>query len=72
MPSSVIRRFDYDEPGRRLRMTFTSGDVYDYSGVPTETAAGFRAAFSKGRYFAAHIRDRYPFDRVEIALPDRS
>ena len=36
MPSSVIRRFSYDEPQRRLRVTFTSGDVYDYAGVPPE------------------------------------
>ena len=39
MPSSVIRRFDYDEPRRRLRVTFTSGDVYDYVGVPPEVEA---------------------------------
>ena len=50
-------------------MTFTSGDVYDYDGVPPEVEADFRAAFSKGRFFAAHIRDRYPFERVEIAVP---
>lgn len=68
MPSSVIRRFRYDEPQRRLRVTFTSGDVYDYDGVPPEVEAGFRAALSTGRFFAAHIRDRYPFDRVAIAL----
>lgn len=69
MPSSVIRRFNYDEPRRRLRVTFVSGDVYDYIGVPPEVAEGFRAAFSKGRFFASHIRDRYPFERVLIATP---
>ena len=69
MPSSVIRRFTYDEPQRRLRVTFTSGDVYDYDGVPPEVAAAFRAAFSKGRFFASAIRDRYPFERVSIAAP---
>ena len=70
MPSTVIRRFSYDEPRRRLRVTFTSGDVYDYDGVPPEVEADFRAAFSKGRFFAARIRDRYPFERVEIAVPE--
>jgi hypothetical protein len=69
MPSSVIRRFSYDEPRRRLRVTFVSGDVYDYAGVPPEVAADFRAAFSKGRYFASAIRDHYPFERVLIATP---
>lgn len=67
MPSTVIRRFRYDEPRRRLRVTFVSGDVYDYLGVPPEVDAAFRAAFSKGRFFASDIRDRYPFKRVSIA-----
>ena len=70
MPSSVIRRFDYDAPERRLRVTFTSGDVYDYGGVPPEVETAFRAAFSKGRFFASDIRDRYPFERVLIATPE--
>ncbi|MFA4893658.1 KTSC domain-containing protein [Brevundimonas sp.] len=69
MPSTVIRRFSYDEPRRRLRVTFVSGDVYDYVGVPPEVEAAFRAAFSKGRFFASDIRDRYPFERVLIATP---
>lgn len=69
MPSSVIRRFSYDEPQRRLRVTFTSGDVYDYFHVPPEVETAFRAAFSKGRFFASDIRDRYPFERVSIATP---
>jgi hypothetical protein len=69
MPSSVIRRFSYDEPGRRLRVTFTSGDVYDYFAVPPEVAADWRAAFSKGQFFAAHIRDRYDYALVEKAWP---
>ena len=67
MPSSVIRRFSYDEPHRRLRVTFTSGDVYDYEAVPPEVVAEFRAAFSKGRFFGRNIRDRYACRRVERA-----
>ena len=71
MPSSVIRRFSYDEPQRRLRVTFTSGDVYDYVGVPPTRWRDFRAASSKGRFFAAHIRDRYPFERIASRRPER-
>ncbi len=67
MPSSVIRRFSYDEPHRRLRVTFTSSDVYDYDDVPPEVVEGFRAAFSKGRFFGPNIRDRYAYRRVERA-----
>ena len=69
MPSSVIRRFFYDEAARRLRIVFVSGEVYDYDGVPPEVEAEFRAAFSKGRFFAARIRDRYRFERISIAAP---
>ena len=65
MPSSVIRRFSYDEPYRRLRVTFTSGDVYDYDAVPPEVVAAFKAAFSKGQFFGPNIRDRYAYRRVE-------
>lgn len=68
MPSSVIRRFTYDETQRRLRVTFTSGDVYEYDGVPPEVNDQFRASFSKGQYFGPHIRDRYPYRRVERGL----
>ena len=65
MPSAVIRSFGYDEPRRRLRVTFTSGDVYEYDGVPPEVNAAFRGAFSKGRFFGSNIRDSYPCRRVE-------
>ena len=65
MPSSVIRRFSYDAPHLRLRITFTSGDVYDYDAVPPEVVAGFKAAESKGQFFGPNIRDRYPYRRVE-------
>ena len=64
MPSSVIRRFSYDEPARRLRVTFVSGEIYEYDGVPSETAAALRAAPSKGRFFGPNIRDRYAYSRV--------
>ncbi len=64
MPSSVIRRFSYDEPERRLTIVFTSGDVYEYEDVPAELVERFRAAFSKGQFFGPNIRDRYPYRRV--------
>lgn len=69
MPSSVIRQFSYDGPRRRLRITFTSGDVYDYLDVPPMIFDGLRTAASKGRFFSARIRDRYMFERIRIAVP---
>ena len=64
MPSAVIRRIDYDEPARELRVTFVSGDVYAYDEVPPDAYEAFRGAFSKGRHFAAHVRDRYRCRRI--------
>ena len=64
MPSSVIRSFRYDPDARRLRIVFTSGDVYDYDRVPPELVEDFRASRSKGRFFGPHIRDAFPYRRV--------
>ncbi len=64
MPSSVIHRFTYDEPARKLRVTFVSGEIYEYDAVPPEVTAEFLTAPSKGRFFGPNIRDRYPYRRV--------
>jgi len=69
MPSSVIRQFSYDESRRRLRITFTSGDVYDYLDVPPMIFEGLRIAPSRGRFFGMRIRDHYAFERIHIATP---
>jgi hypothetical protein len=62
MPSTVIRRFDYREDRRELDVLFTTGRRYVYREVPPEAVEAFRAAFSKGRYFNAHIRGHYPYE----------
>lgn len=65
MPSTVIRRVAYDPPSRRLEVEFVSGRRYRYGRVPAEVATRFRQAFSKGRFFNAHIRDSYPFEELD-------
>jgi lysyl-tRNA synthetase class 2 len=60
MPSTVVRRFDYHPAARALDVEFVSGRRYRYAGVPGDEAQAFREAFSKGRFFNARIRDRYP------------
>ena len=64
MPSSVIRRFVYDQSERQLWVEFTTGRRYVYSDVPEEVASTFRSAFAKGIYFNTRIRDRYPHREV--------
>ena len=64
MPSSVIRRFVYDEMRQDLWVEFTTGRKYVYSDVPQEVADAFRGAFAKGIYFNTRIRDNFPHREV--------
>jgi hypothetical protein len=65
MPSEVIKAFSYDEQTRTLFVTFQSGGHYCYDGVEPETHAAMRRSISRGRFFMKHIRDRYPYGKVE-------
>ena len=67
MPSSVIRHAYYDVASRQLKIEFTTGRHYLYRDVPGDVADGFAAAFSKGRYFNARIRDHYDFEELVSA-----
>ena len=64
MPSTVIRRFVYDETEQNLWVEFTTGRKYVYSGVPEEVANTLRTAFAKGVYFNTRIRDKFPHREV--------
>jgi KTSC domain len=64
MPSSVIRRYRYDEMQRTLEITFVSGKVYVYADVPPDVFEDFCAAPSKGQFFNRHIRDCYAYADV--------
>lgn len=62
MPSTSIRKFDYDPNTRVLAVWFVpSGKQYEFLNVPAEAFAAFKAAFAKDRYFNSHIRNRYAF-----------
>jgi hypothetical protein len=63
MPSTVIAAFRYLASRRELEVTFRSGRVYAYQDVPPQIAQAMKAAFSKGEFFNAEIRDRYRFER---------
>ena len=67
MPSTVIRNHAYLPDTRELVVEFTTGRTYVYSDVPADEIEAFRAAFSKGRYFNAHIRDNYRFREITRA-----
>ncbi len=67
MPSSVIRRHDYDVATRVLEITFVTGRVYVYADVPPDVYEDFRAARSKGEFFNAYLRDAYPYREITAA-----
>ena len=72
MPSSVIRRFVYDQSEHELWVEFTTGRKYVYSNIPEEVASAFRSAFAKGVYFNSRIRDRFPHREVPHAHEEES
>lgn len=63
--SRAISQIDYDAERAKLVVRFMSGERYVYVGVPGEVCRSFVAADSKGRFFQAEIRDRYPFNKLD-------
>lgn len=60
--SSAIRQIEFDELTHRLYVTFTSGSIYTYYGVPRNVYERFMRAPSKGTFFNDYIKDRYSSD----------
>lgn len=67
MPSTAVANIEYDQSRGRLIVTFVTGRIYEYVDVPSEVAASFQSAFSKGTFFNSYIRDRYDFRELTPA-----
>jgi KTSC domain-containing protein len=67
MPSTAIANIAYSQTRERLTVTFVTGRIYEYIDVPSEVAASFESAFSKGTFFNSYIRDRYDFRELTAA-----
>ena len=63
--SSAILRIWYEPNEESLFITFVGGKTYAYEGVPGPLCRSLLAAESHGRFFNAHIRDRYPHRLVK-------
>lgn len=63
--SSTIAAIGYDEESEVLEIEFVAGAVYRYLGVSTEVFDTFTKARSLGRFFNEHIKDAYPWEKVE-------
>ncbi|HEX4700990.1 MAG TPA: KTSC domain-containing protein [Pseudonocardiaceae bacterium] len=63
--SSSLVSVGYDPAGQVLEVEFSSGSVYQYTGVPVAVYTEFRAASSLGSYLARRIKPHYPVHRVD-------
>lgn len=62
--SSNIRSVGYDAGTLILEVEFENGNIYQYSGVPTDVHDRLMTASSKGRYLNERIKDRFAFRQV--------
>jgi hypothetical protein len=54
----------YDADKQILYLRFQSGDVYRYFEFLDDDYLTFLSAESKGRFFLAHIRDHFRYERI--------
>ena len=56
--SSVVQLIEWNPSSQALRVTLTSGAVFDYPGVSRQRVQDFMDAPSKGAYFSANFRGK--------------
>ena len=69
--SSAIQGEGYSEEHQVLALQFAGGSMHHYKGVTPEDYAAFQAAESKGRHFAAHIKDKFDSEPVDRYRSDK-
>jgi len=62
--SSELRWVGYEESARLLEVEFHSGEIYRYFGVPAGLVLELLEAKSIGRFFNAHIRSQFVFEKL--------
>ena len=62
--SSSIASVGYGRASKLLEIEFRSGAIYRYREVPESAFAAFSAARSKGHFFSAHVRGKYPYEKL--------
>jgi hypothetical protein len=64
--STLLKTAAYHAQCAILELTFHSGDVYRYFGVPARIYDQLLRAESKGRHFNSHIRNRFRFTKSSL------
>lgn len=62
--SSNLAAVGYDAESRTLEIEFIHGGVYQYSDVPQSVYDDLMSAPSHGKFFHAHIRDKYSYTKT--------
>ena len=65
LDSKMLASVAYDAEKQILHLRFRkTGDVYRYFEFLAADYQAFLGAESRGRFFLAHIRDHFPYDRL--------
>ena len=62
--SKDIAIIGYDSEEKMLEVAFKTGRIYHYGGVSQDVFKAFMSADSFGTFFQEHIRDKYPYNRI--------
>lgn len=62
--SSNLSAVGYDAEKKLLRVKFNAGATYEYRGVPETVYDDLMSADSHGEYFAANVRNSFPYTKV--------
>lgn len=65
LDSKAISEVSYDRGPRRLLVRFRSGTLYEYGLVEPRTFREMIRSDSAGRFFVHHVRNRYPYRKLE-------
>jgi len=66
--SSNLDQVGYDAARLQLIVVFKSGAAYRYDGVPPDCYERLLQADSKGKFFMAHVRNVFPFTRLDAQM----
>lgn len=65
LKSTSLNAATYQDQSALLDLEFRSGAIYRYVGVPAQTYQELLLAESQGWYFNQHIRNRFPYTKID-------
>ncbi|WP_370459408.1 KTSC domain-containing protein [Chitinophaga sp. Cy-1792] len=60
----MVAYYHYSPARKVLRVTYTSGKVYDYLQVPATVYEALKAAISKGTFLNQYIKGHYNYKLI--------